>query len=90
MMMAAAPKLGRQRAHDAVYGVCRKAIESGRQLAGILVDVPEVAVALGGVDAIRHYCDPINYLGLCGQSAGCPVLPALEAQKSESVASGGC
>ena len=37
VMMAAAPKLGRQHAHDVVYGACRKAIEEGGKLADILV-----------------------------------------------------
>src|SRR6202035_3729213 len=67
VMMAAAPKLGRQRAHDVVYDACRKAIEGGGDLADILARVPEIADALGGVDAIRRHCDPANYLGLCGQ-----------------------
>jgi len=66
VMMAAAPKLGRQKAHDIVYDACRKAIEGGGQLADILIGVPEIADALGGKDAIRHHCDPANYLGLCG------------------------
>ncbi len=66
VMMAAAPKLGRQKAHDVVYDACRKAIEGGGQLADILADVPEIAEALGGKDAIRRHCDPANYLGLCG------------------------
>jgi 3-carboxy-cis,cis-muconate cycloisomerase len=66
VMMAAAPKLGRQHAHDVVYDACRKAIEGGGQLADILVDVPEIAEALGGEAAIRKHCDPANYLGLCG------------------------
>jgi 3-carboxy-cis,cis-muconate cycloisomerase len=66
VMMAAAPKLGRQKAHDVVYDACRKAIEGGGQLADILAEVPEIAEALGGKDAIRHHCDPANYLGLCG------------------------
>jgi 3-carboxy-cis,cis-muconate cycloisomerase len=66
VMMAAAPKLGRQRAHDVVYDACRKAIEGGGQLADILAGVPEIAEALGGKDAIRRHCDPANYLGLCG------------------------
>ena len=66
VMMAAAPKLGRQKAHDIVYDACRKAIEDGGQLADILADVPEIAEALGGKDAIRRHCDPANYLGLCG------------------------
>jgi 3-carboxy-cis,cis-muconate cycloisomerase len=67
VMMAAAPKLGRQHAHDVVYDACRKAIEGGGQLADILADVPEIVEALGSVDAIRHHCDPANYLGLSGQ-----------------------
>jgi 3-carboxy-cis,cis-muconate cycloisomerase len=67
VMMAAAPKLGRQQAHDVVYEACRKAIEGGGQLADILADVPEIIDALGGVEAIRHHCDPANYLGLSGQ-----------------------
>jgi 3-carboxy-cis,cis-muconate cycloisomerase len=66
VMMAAAPKLGRQHAHDVVYAACRKAIEGGGQLADILSDVPEISDALGGKDAIRRHCDPANYLGLCG------------------------
>jgi 3-carboxy-cis,cis-muconate cycloisomerase len=66
VMMAAAPKLGRQKAHDVVYDACRRAIEGGGPLADILADVPEIANALGGKDAIRRHCDPANYLGLCG------------------------
>jgi 3-carboxy-cis,cis-muconate cycloisomerase len=64
VMMAAAPKVGRQHAHDVVYDACRRAIEGGGQLADILAEVPEVVDALGGVDAIRRHCDPVNYLGL--------------------------
>jgi 3-carboxy-cis,cis-muconate cycloisomerase len=67
VMMAAAPRLGRQRAHDVVYDACRKAIEDGGDLADILSAVPEIVSALGGVDAIRHHCNPANYLGLAGQ-----------------------
>jgi 3-carboxy-cis,cis-muconate cycloisomerase len=67
VMMAAAPKLGRQQAHDVVYEACRKAIEGGGQLADILADMPEIIDALGSVESIRHHCDPVNYLGLSGQ-----------------------
>ncbi|CCE10915.1 conserved hypothetical protein [Bradyrhizobium sp. STM 3843] len=66
VMMAAAPKLGRQHAHDVVYGACRKAIEQGGELADILSEIPEIADALGGREAIRRHCNPANYLGLCG------------------------
>ena len=67
VMMAAAPKLGRQRAHDVVYEACRQSIEAGGDLAEILSGVPDIVEALGGLDAIRRHCDPANYLGLCGQ-----------------------
>ena len=64
VMMAAAPKLGRQRAHDVVYDACRSAGSSKRPLADMLVELPEIVDALGGAEAIRHHCDPANYLGL--------------------------
>jgi 3-carboxy-cis,cis-muconate cycloisomerase len=67
VMMAAAPKLGRQHAHDVVYDACRTAIEANEQLADVLARMPEIVEALGGVDAIRRHCDPVNYLGLCGE-----------------------
>lgn len=67
VMMAAAPKLGRQHAHDVVYDACRTAIEANEQLADVLARMPEIVEALGGVDAIGRHCDPVNYLGLCGE-----------------------
>ena len=67
VMMAAAPKLGRQHAHDVVYGACRQAIEHGGRLADILADMPEVVEALGSREAIECCCDPANYLGLAGE-----------------------
>ena len=67
VMMAMAPKLGRQHAHDVVYDACRIAIEGGGDLADILAGMPEIVEALGSVDAIRRHCDPVNYLGLSGE-----------------------
>src|SRR5882762_11419998 len=67
VMMAAAPRLGRQRAHDVVYDACRSAVTDKRPLADVLIEMPEIVDALGGTDAIRHHCDPANYLGLAPQ-----------------------
>jgi 3-carboxy-cis,cis-muconate cycloisomerase len=67
VMMAVAPRLGRQRAHDVVYDACREAIEGGGDLAAVLSGVPEIVDALGGIEAIRSHCDPASYLGLSGQ-----------------------
>ncbi|TPG38049.1 3-carboxy-cis,cis-muconate cycloisomerase [Roseomonas nepalensis] len=64
VMMAAAPALGRQHAHDVVYDACRAAITSGRTLAEALVEVPEIVEALGGKEGVERRCDPANYLGL--------------------------
>jgi 3-carboxy-cis,cis-muconate cycloisomerase len=81
IMMAVAPKLGRQHAHDVVYDACRKAIEGGGQLADILAKVPEIVETLGGVGAIQHHCDPVNYLGLSGEMVD-RVLRAASAMKN--------
>jgi 3-carboxy-cis,cis-muconate cycloisomerase len=67
VMMAAAPALGRQHAHDVVYDACRKVIEGGGDLVDHLAAAPEVVAALGGLGGIRRCCDPANYLGLCGE-----------------------
>lgn len=81
VMMAAAPKLGRQHAHDVVYDACRKAIEGGGQLADILAGMPEISDALGGTEAIRRHCDPANYLGLCGPMVDRVIALSAAAQK---------
>jgi 3-carboxy-cis,cis-muconate cycloisomerase len=64
VMMAAAPALGRQHAHDVVYDACRAAITSGRPLTEALMEVPEIVEALGGAEGVARRCDPANYLGL--------------------------
>lgn len=64
VMMAAAPALGRQRAHDAVYEACRAALARGVPLVEVLAGMPEIVAALGGADALAAHTDPANYLGL--------------------------
>jgi 3-carboxy-cis,cis-muconate cycloisomerase len=67
VMMAAAPRLGRQRAHDRVYEACRRAIDERTDLADVLCDMTDVLDALGGSAAVRRHCDPISYIGLAPQ-----------------------
>jgi 3-carboxy-cis,cis-muconate cycloisomerase len=62
VMMAAAPALGRQRAHEVVYGACRQAIETRTTLRNVLLQHPELAEQLGA-ERISHLCDPATYLG---------------------------
>lgn len=64
VMMAAAPALGRQRAHDAVYEACRAALARDVPLVEVLAGMPEIVAALGGADALAAHTDPANYLGL--------------------------
>jgi 3-carboxy-cis,cis-muconate cycloisomerase len=62
VMMALAPLLGRQVAHQAVYGACRRAIESRTDLAAELKSERDVVDRLGP-DEIDRLCDPAGYLG---------------------------
>lgn len=63
VMMYLAPHVGRQRAHDLIYEVCRRAAEQRRSVPELLVETPEVAAYLSG-DELAALCDPANYLGL--------------------------
>jgi 3-carboxy-cis,cis-muconate cycloisomerase len=61
-MMALAPMLGRQTAHRTVYEACRRAIESGTDLATELRRDQDIVDKLGN-DGIDELCDPAGYLG---------------------------
>jgi len=65
VMMGLAPHLGRERAHDLVYDLCREAIRQDRPLLDLL---SENAAITQHVDRkkLSELCDPSNYLGLSG------------------------
>jgi len=65
VMMGLAPYLGRERAHDLVYDLCREAIRQDRSLLDLL---SENAAITKHVDRkkLSELCDPSNYLGLSG------------------------
>jgi 3-carboxy-cis,cis-muconate cycloisomerase len=65
VMMGLAPYLGRERAHDLVYDLCREAIRQDRPLLDLLC---ENAAITKHVDRkkLSELCDPSNYLGLSG------------------------
>src|SRR3989475_828029 len=65
VMMGLAPYLGRERAHDLVYDLCREAIRQDRPLLDLL---SENAAITRHVDRkkLSQLCDPSNYLGLSG------------------------
>jgi 3-carboxy-cis,cis-muconate cycloisomerase len=65
VMMGLGPYLGRQRAHDLVYDICRKVISSGRSFLDLLAEDREIAAHLDRA-ALARLVDPANYLGLAG------------------------
>jgi len=65
VMMELGRYLGRQRAHDVVYDICRRAIATGRPLPDLLAEDREIATHIDRAGLAR-LCDPANYLGEAG------------------------
>jgi 3-carboxy-cis,cis-muconate cycloisomerase len=65
VMMGLAPHLGRQRAHDLVYDICRRVAATGRPFLDLLAQDPEIAPHVTRAD-LAKLTDPANYLGLAG------------------------
>ncbi|HEX5612258.1 MAG TPA: adenylosuccinate lyase family protein [Burkholderiales bacterium] len=65
VMMGLAPHLGRERAHDLVYDICREAIRRERPLVELLAENPEITKHASR-EKLTELCDPANYLGLSG------------------------
>src|SRR5215212_4261105 len=66
VMMGLGPHLGRQRAHDLVYDICRKVIGTGRPLLDLLAEDAEISPHMTRAQ-LAPLVDPANYLGLCGE-----------------------
>jgi 3-carboxy-cis,cis-muconate cycloisomerase len=66
VMMALAPAIGRQRAHEIVYRAAMAAVESGCPLEDALLRDPDVTTHLGQ-NELRALLDPSAYIGLSGE-----------------------
>ena len=66
VMMGLGPYLGRQRAHDLVYDICREVVASGVPLVELLAKNVEITKHLKRTE-LEQLCDPANYLGLAGE-----------------------
>jgi 3-carboxy-cis,cis-muconate cycloisomerase len=66
VMMGLGPHLGRQRAHDLVYDICRKVATGGEPLVDLLAQDAEISRHLSRAE-LAKLCDPQNYLGLAGE-----------------------
>src|SRR5579862_7401246 len=66
VMMGLGPHLGRQRAHDLVYDICRKAITTNASFLDLLAADPEIAPHMSRAE-LAKLVDPANYLGQAGE-----------------------
>jgi len=66
VMMGLGPHLGRQRAHDLVYDICRKVSATGVPLVELLAQNAEISKHLTRAE-LDKMCDPAGYLGLAGE-----------------------
>ena len=63
VMMGLGPHLGRQRAHDLVYDICRKVSATGVPLVELLAQNADISKHLTRAE-LDKMCDPAAYLGL--------------------------
>jgi 3-carboxy-cis,cis-muconate cycloisomerase len=66
VMMGLGPHLGRQRAHDLVYDICRKVSATGVPLVELLAQNADISKHLTRSE-LDKMCDPAGYLGLAGE-----------------------
>jgi 3-carboxy-cis,cis-muconate cycloisomerase len=66
VMMGLGPHLGRQRAHDLVYDICRVAAVENKPLVDLLAADEEISRHVSRSE-LERMCDPAHYLGLAGE-----------------------
>ncbi len=66
VMMGLGPHLGRQRAHDLVYDICRVSADENKPLVDLLAQDKEISKHVTRAE-LEKMCDPANYLGLAGE-----------------------
>ena len=68
IMLELGRKMGRQKAHDAVYEAAQRSVNEGRPFSQTLQEEPEVASQLTKEEILR-LLDPEEYTGLCSYFA---------------------
>ena len=66
VMMGLGPHLGRQRAHDLVYDICRKSITAKESFLDLLAADPDISKHMKRAE-LAKLVDPENYLGVAGE-----------------------
>jgi 3-carboxy-cis,cis-muconate cycloisomerase len=66
VMMGLGAALGRNRAHDLVYDICREVVKTGRPLIDLLAEDKEISKHIDRM-GLEKLVDPANYLGVAGE-----------------------
>jgi 3-carboxy-cis,cis-muconate cycloisomerase len=66
VMMGLGAAMGRNRAHDVVYDVCREVVKTGRPLLDLLAEDREISKHADR-KTLEKLTDPANYLGVAGE-----------------------
>jgi len=66
VMMGLGAAMGRNRAHDVVYDVCREVVKTGRPLVELLAEHKEIGQHASRKQ-LQKMVDPANYLGVAGE-----------------------
>src|SRR5215469_3824163 len=66
VMMGLAAELGRNKAHDVVYDICREVVKTGRPLIDLLAEDKEIS-RHADRKMLEKLVDPANYLGVAGE-----------------------
>jgi 3-carboxy-cis,cis-muconate cycloisomerase len=66
VMMGLGAAMGRNRAHDVVYDICREVVKTGRPLIDLLEEDKEVRKHIDR-EGLEKLVDPANYVGAAGE-----------------------
>jgi 3-carboxy-cis,cis-muconate cycloisomerase len=66
VMMGLGATMGRNRAHDVVYDICREVVKTGRPLIDLLAEDEEIRKHASRKQ-LEKMVDPANYLGVAGE-----------------------
>ena len=66
VMMGLGAAMGRNRAHDVVYDICRDVVKTGRPLVDLLAEDKEISKHADR-KTLEKLTDPANYLGVAGE-----------------------
>ena len=66
VMMGLGAAIGRNRAHDVVYDICREVVKTGRPLVDLLAEDKEISKHASRKQ-LEKMVDPTNYLGVAGE-----------------------